>query len=175
MFDHMDGVMQALAQKKTPWKEDLFLAVMYAHQKLSKYSAEVPWTMRILPISALILDPFRKLQSFRNWDTGMDHNPEAETFYTTQYDDVFLKCGENEYYAKHPRLPVIKSKRVPNNILFSPAMASKSGQSSYDPNDLSCDVEEYWIPEDVGETTPGRSDHVARLLTALRHNVHSPP
>jgi hypothetical protein len=30
MFDHMDGVMQALAKKKTPWKEELFFAVKLA-------------------------------------------------------------------------------------------------------------------------------------------------
>jgi hypothetical protein len=37
MFDHMDGVMQDLAKKKTQWKKDLFLAVKCAQQKLSKY------------------------------------------------------------------------------------------------------------------------------------------
>jgi hypothetical protein len=37
MFDHMDGVMRALAKKKTPWKEDLFFAVKLSQQKLSKY------------------------------------------------------------------------------------------------------------------------------------------
>jgi len=30
MFYHMDGMMRALARKKTPWKEDLFLAVKLA-------------------------------------------------------------------------------------------------------------------------------------------------
>jgi hypothetical protein len=30
MFDHMDGVIRALAQKMTPWKEDLFFAVKLA-------------------------------------------------------------------------------------------------------------------------------------------------
>jgi len=30
MFDHMDGVMRALAKKKTQWKEDLFFAVKLA-------------------------------------------------------------------------------------------------------------------------------------------------
>jgi len=34
MFDHMDGVMGALAKKKTDWKEDLFFAVECARQKL---------------------------------------------------------------------------------------------------------------------------------------------
>ena len=29
-FDHTDGVMQALAMKKTQWKEDLFFAVKFA-------------------------------------------------------------------------------------------------------------------------------------------------
>jgi len=32
----MDGVMQALAMKKTPWKEDLYFAVKLARQKLSE-------------------------------------------------------------------------------------------------------------------------------------------
>jgi hypothetical protein len=41
MFDHMDGVMRALAKNKTPLKEDLFFAVKLARQKLSKYYAEV--------------------------------------------------------------------------------------------------------------------------------------
>ena len=36
MFDHMDGVMRALAKKKTRWKEDLFFAVKIARHKISK-------------------------------------------------------------------------------------------------------------------------------------------
>jgi hypothetical protein len=30
MFDHLDGVMRALAKKKTQWKEDLYFAVKVA-------------------------------------------------------------------------------------------------------------------------------------------------
>jgi hypothetical protein len=37
MFDHMDGMMQALAKKKTQWKEHLFCAVKCVQQKMSKY------------------------------------------------------------------------------------------------------------------------------------------
>jgi len=37
IFDHLDGVLRYLAKKKTPWKEDLFFAVKFAQQKLSKY------------------------------------------------------------------------------------------------------------------------------------------
>ena len=36
MFDHMDGVMRALAKNKTQWTENLFFAVKLARQKLSK-------------------------------------------------------------------------------------------------------------------------------------------
>jgi len=82
MFDHMDSVMRALANKNTPWKEDLISAVKLARQKLSKYCTEVaPTTVRLL-ISAHILDPFWKLPSFRKWDKGMDINPDDETCYT---------------------------------------------------------------------------------------------
>jgi len=65
MFDHMDGMMRPLAQKKTPRKEDLFLAVKLARQMLYKYYAEVTPTTGMLLMSAHILDPFRKLRSFR--------------------------------------------------------------------------------------------------------------
>jgi len=80
MFDHMDGMMRALGKKKIAWKEDLFFAVKLARQKLSKYNAEVAPRMGMLPISAHILDPFRKLQSFRKWDNGMDIHAENKTF-----------------------------------------------------------------------------------------------
>jgi len=96
MFDHMDSVMQALAKKKTPWKEDLFLAVKLARQKLSQYYTEVTPTTGTLLISAHILNPFQKLRLFQKWDRGMDINPEDETSYTTQYPEAFLKYVENE-------------------------------------------------------------------------------
>ena len=101
MFDHMDGVLQALAEKKTQWKEDLYFTVKFARQKLSKYYAEVTPTTGMLLVSAHIFDPFRKLRLFRKWDKGMDINPEDETSYITQYQEAFLKYAENEYCAKH--------------------------------------------------------------------------
>jgi len=54
-------------------------------------------------------------------------------------------------------------------------MASRSVQSSYDPYGLSSDDEEYIMPTNVAETTPGRSDRAARLLTAARLYLNSPP
>jgi hypothetical protein len=57
--------------------------------------------MGMLLISAHILDPFRKLRSFRMLDNGMDMNPVDETSYTTHYQEAFLKYVENEYCTKH--------------------------------------------------------------------------
>jgi len=175
MFDYMDGVMRALAKKKTQWKEDLFFAVKCARQKLSKYYTEVTPTTGMLLITAHILNPCRKLRSFRKWDKSMDINPEDETSYTSQYQEAFLKYVENEYCMKHRRLPVIKSDNTLNNNLSSFEMASGSGQSSYDPYDLSTDDNEYLMSTNVAETTPGQSDHAARLLTAARLYLNSPP
>jgi len=155
MFDHMDGVMQAFARKKTPWKEDLFFTVKLARQKLSKYYAEVTPTTGMLLISAHILDPFQKLRSFRKWDKGMDINPEDKTSYTTQYQEAFLKYVENEYWAKHRCVPVNKLETVRSSNLVPSATASGSYQSSFDPYDLSSDDEEYLTPNNVAETTPG--------------------
>jgi len=61
MFDHMEGVMRALAKKNTPGKEDLFFAVKLARQKLTKYYAEVTPTTGMLLSSAQILNLFRML------------------------------------------------------------------------------------------------------------------
>jgi hypothetical protein len=154
MFDHMDGVMQALANKKTPWKEDLFFAVKLTRQKLSKQYAEVTPTPGMLPISAHIHDPFRKLRSFRKWDKGMDINPEDKTSYTTQYQEAILKYMENEYCAKHRCVPVNELNTVPSSNLVPSGTASGSYQSSFGPYDLSSDDEKYLTPNNVTETTP---------------------
>ena len=42
--------------------------------------------------------------------------PEDETSYATQYQEAFLKYVENEYCAKHRRLPVTKLKTLPKTI-----------------------------------------------------------
>jgi hypothetical protein len=112
-----------LAKKKTPWKEDLFFAVKLARQKLSKYYTEVTPTTGMLLISVHILDPFRKLRSFRKWNNGMDINPEDEISYTTQYQEAFLKYVENEYCAKHRHVPVNKLETVPSCNLVPSATA----------------------------------------------------
>jgi len=121
---------------------------------LTKYYAEVTPSTGMLLISAHILKPFQKLRSFREWDRGMDINPENETFYTIQYQEGFLRYVENEYCAKHQRVPVIKPESIPSSNLVPSATASGSDQSSFDPYDLSSDDEEYVMPYKVAETRP---------------------
>jgi len=155
MFDHMDGMLRALAKKQTQWQEEWFFAVKLDRQKLSKQYAEVTPTMWMLCISAHIHDPFRKLRSFRKWDKGMDINPEDETSYTTQYQEAFRKYVENEYCAKHRRVQVNTLETVPSSNLVPSATASRSYQSYFDPYDLSSNDEEYLMPNNVAETTHG--------------------
>jgi len=123
MFDHMDGVTGAVAKKKTRWKEDLFLAVKLARQKMSKCYAEVTPRIGMLHIPTPILNPFWKFQSFRNGDKGMDMNPEDETTYTIQYLNAFLKYVENEYCAKHRLVPVNKLETILRSNLIPSATA----------------------------------------------------
>jgi hypothetical protein len=132
MFDHMDGVIRALAKKKTTWKQELFFAVKCAWHKLSIDYTEVPLMTGMILVSAYILDPSWKVRSFMKWDKGMDINTEYEASYTTQYKEPILKYVENENCAKHRHLPVIGSDHTLNNN-FSPfEMASRSGQFSAD-------------------------------------------
>jgi len=77
--------MEALAKNKTQWKEDLYIAVQFACQKLSKYYADVTPTTGMLLISAHTCDPFRKLRTFRKWDNGMHMDHEETTSNTIQY------------------------------------------------------------------------------------------
>jgi len=61
IFDHMDGVMQALSKNKTQWKEDYIFTMKLARQKLSNcYPEETPMT-GILLTSAHIIDRFQQL------------------------------------------------------------------------------------------------------------------
>ena len=126
-------------------------------------------------ISAHILDPFRKLRLFRMWDKAMNINPEDKTFYTTQYEEAFLEYMENESCAKHQRVLVNKPESLPSSKLIPSEMVSGSCQSSFDPYDLSSDDEEYLTPNNVAKITPGRSDCAARLLTAARLYLNTPP
>jgi len=77
--------MRALAKKMTQRKEDLHFAVKFAQLTMSKYSAEGKPTTGQYLISSHIFDLFRKLQSFRKWNNGMDIQPGDMTSYTTQY------------------------------------------------------------------------------------------
>lgn len=175
MFDHMNGVMQALARKVTQWNKDLFCAMKCAGRKMSQdYTEVTPMTGMLLSF-AHILDPFRKLPSFKKWDKGMDIIPKDETSDTTQYQQAFLKYVQDEYCGKHRCLPIAQPKSVPTHNLFSSAIASRSGQSSYNLYDLSSNDEEYQIPENVAETTPRQSNRAAHLRTAARLYLISPP
>ena len=129
----------------------------------------------MLLISPHMLDPLHKLRPFRKWDKGTDINPEDETSYTTQYQEAFLMYVENEYCAKHRRMPINKPQSLLSSNHISYATASQCGQSSFDLYDLSSDDEEYLMPDNVAETTPGRSARAARTLTATRLYLNSPP
>ena len=126
-----------------------------ARQKLSKYYTEVTAMTGMLLITAVFLDPFRKLRSFRKWDKGIDINPEEETSYTTQYQEAFLMYVENEYSAKHRRMQVNKLEPIMSSNLVPSVTASGSYRSSCDPYDLSSNDEDYLTPNNVAETTPG--------------------
>jgi ribonucleotide reductase alpha subunit len=95
----------------------------------------------MLVISANILHPFWKMRSYRKWDKRMDFNPEDETSYTTQYQEAFLQYVEIEYCAKHRSMLVDKLESLWIRTLVPSPMDSGSGQSSFDPYDLSSDDE----------------------------------
>jgi hypothetical protein len=116
----------------------------------------------MLIISPHIFNPVRMGRSFRKWDEGMDIIPEGETSYTTQYQEAFLKYVENEYCAKHLRVPINKLQSLLSSNHISSATASRSCQSSVDPYDLSSDDEEYLMPNNVAGTIPGRSNRAPR-------------
>jgi len=135
--------------------------VKLARQKLSKYYAEVTPMMGMLLISAQIADPSQKLQSLRKSDKQMDINPEDETSCSTQYQEASLKDVENGYCPKNQHEPVNELETVPSNNLLPSATASGCYQLSFGPYDLSSNDEEYVTPNNVAETTPGRSDRIA--------------
>jgi len=166
MFDHLDGVIQSFHKKKTQWKEDLYFAAKFARRKLSTYYAEVTPQAGILVISAHILNPFRKLRSFSNWDIGKDINLEDETSYSTQNHEALLKNVENEYCGKHRCLHIIKRDSVQSNHLIPSPMPSGCGQASFDPNDLSSSNEEYIKPQNAAANLhPEKKNYRAERLT----------
>jgi len=174
MFDHMDGIMRDLRDQINQCKQDLYIAVKFARQKLSTYYTEATPVMGMLLISAHIHNAFRILQSVRMWDKGIDINSDDETSYAIQSQEAFLKYVENEYCAKYWCLPVTKHKSVPSNNLCASPMASRSVQTSDKQYDLTSDNEGYLMPNNVTETMPRRSNCAAHLPTAERLYLNSP-
>jgi len=105
----------------------------------------------------------------------MDTIPEDETFYSTKYKEAVLKYVEHKYLTKHQCVPVDKPENIPSSNLIPSAMALGSGELFFDLYDLSSEDEEYLIPNNVAETTLGRSDHAANLWTAAMLYLNSPP
>jgi len=105
----------------------------------------------------------------------MDIIPEDQTSYNTRYKEAFLKHVDNEYSAKHRQMSVIIPDNVPGSSIFPSAKASGSGQSSFDPYDLSSDDDEYITPKRVAEMTPRQSNRTERLLTTARLYLNAPP
>ena len=68
-----------------------------------------------------------------------------------------------------------KQENLPSSNLIPSETVLGSCQSSFDPYDLSSNDEEYLMPDNVAETTPGGSNRAARLMTAARLHLNSPP
>jgi len=97
---------------------------------MSRYYAKVTLKVGMFLISAYNVDLFWKLWSLKKCDKGIDINPEDETFYNTQYQQVLLKYVDNEYFAIHRQFPSMKHETVlRNNLLFS-VIASTACQAS---------------------------------------------
>jgi len=139
MFDHINSVMRASTKMETQWKEDLYFAMKFACQKVSKHYVEVTPTTGMLLIAAHIVESLWKLRFFRKLDKGLHIDPDDRSSNTTQYQEAFLEHVENEYCTRHRPVPVIKPKSIPSKILFSAAIALISAQSSDDAYDLSRD------------------------------------
>jgi len=175
MFDHMDGVVWAVAKKKRQWKEHLYFTVNVVCQKLPRKSAEATPTTGRLHILAHILEPVWRLLVFRKWDKVMENNTGDETSYTTQYQETFPKYVENKYSAKHWRISVIEHEQVLHSIVFPAAKASEFGPSSFDLDDLSSNHEEYLMPESMAEMTPRQYNRATCVVTATPLCFNSPP
>jgi hypothetical protein len=109
------------------------------------------------------------------WDPRMDINLEDETFYTTHYQEAYLKYVENEYCSKQRCLQVIEPNSIPNNNHFPSTMTSRYSHSSSHPYDLSSGVKVYCITKSLAEKRPGSSYCAACQLIAARLYLNSMP
>jgi hypothetical protein len=92
----------------------------------------------------------------------MDIYPEGETSYTAQSEEVFPNYVENESCAKQRDVPVNKFESVPSSNLVTSATASGYYQASFQPHDSSSDDQEYFMLNNVAETTPRHRNGAAR-------------
>jgi len=82
---------------------------------------------------------------------------------------------ENEYWAKHQHVPVIKPESVLYHNLFPSSIASVCGISSFDIYDILSDDAENSLPNNVAQTIPGQSYRAACLMTAATLHLNLLP
>ena len=82
---------------------------------------------------------------------------------------------ENEYCTKHLYVPVNKHQSVLSNNLVPSTIPSGSGQSFFDPYDLSSDDGAYLPPANVAESSPGQINHASCIVTTALLCLNSPP
>jgi hypothetical protein len=81
----------------------------------------------------------------------------------------------NKYGGINRHVLVNTVESLPCSNFIPSAKASWSPQSSFDPDDLSSDAEEYVMPNKPVETAPGWSDCSAPWLTAASLSWNLPP
>jgi len=129
MYHQIGGVIQAFTEQKTKWKEDLSVAVKLGGPNLSKYYTDLTSMPGMLHISVHSFNSFQKLWLFWMWHRGIVINTEAETSYSTQYQQAFVKYLENKECVKRRCVPVNKPEHIPCSNLVLSITASWSCQS----------------------------------------------
>jgi len=71
--------------------------------------------------------------------------------------------------------PSIHKKTYQATMSSPPEQPPGSGKATFEAYDLSCDVEDNLMAEDVADTTPRRSDQAAPLLNTARLYLYSLP
>jgi len=170
MFDHMEGIIKALAKKQIQWKVDIRRAMRSARSKLSAYYAEVTPESGLLLILVQMLDPYRKTRMFQHWDKRAGVSPASPGSYTSQYTQAFLDYWEKNYVSKMIEKATIKLEPA------GPSPAKANAGSLPKPSNFVYCVDsdsDDEIPASLLTATPRRTNHRAQLVGIARQYLEN--
>ncbi len=118
IFDHIDDQREKLSNKRMRWKMDIRFALDKSLDKAKAYYGKTENPRGLLLSLATCLNPYQKLELYKEWDEEEGNGPNDPGSYTATYRRQFIAHYEKHYAPPEERstLPTRQGLPIPRRM-----------------------------------------------------------